>query len=75
MSTVVTANDLHAEMSARQGCKDIGPDADGHREAVGVLRDNKHVILVGPRLKQSDGKTSQYISFGVAESKMASREL
>ena len=74
--TLVTANELHKVLTdTRFGVIDIGDDAEHFRDAVKDLRGAGHTILVGPRFLQTDGRTSQTISFGEKQSSKSSIDL
>lgn len=47
---------------------DIGNDPDVFVEAVAELRAAGHPVLVGPRHKQQDGHTVQWVSLGQEQS-------
>lgn len=75
MNNEVDANTLYAAMNENKGFIDVGSKPENFRKAVDDLREAGHIILVGCRMKQDDGKVSQVISFGQPESEKASEQL
>ena len=72
MTDTQLANELHAVLT--QGPFNMGADGDKYLEPIRQLREAGHVILVGCKAQLTDGKTCHMVSFGQAESAMATRE-